>query len=132
MDNSISMTRVQPASPPKVESAPRQQPAASPPDLEGLSSSSPNVSLSDVIPDAVDPEALEARLEKVREQISEFSRQSGRDLEFQVQQDSGRVVILVKSSETGEVLRAIPPEEAQRMSEALAAGEPAALVDQRA
>ena len=126
MDNNISMTRVLPASTSMVETAPRQ-PAASPPSVSGNAAQPPSASPPAVAPEEVQQVDLEAVLERVGEQISEYSRQIGRQLEFQVQNDSERVVILVKSTDTGEVVRAIPPEEVQRFSEALAAGEPPLL-----
>jgi flagellar protein FlaG len=130
MDNNISMIRALPASTSTVETAPRQ-PAAPPPSVSGNVSQSPSVSTPPAAPEEAERVDLEALLERVGEQISEFSRQTGRELEFEVEESSGNVVILVKNKETGEVLRAIPPEEAQRLSDALAAGEPA-LVDLRA
>ena len=127
MDNSISMTRALPPSTVKVDQPPRQ-PAASPSDAPVQSSPPPP---PENTPDVSEQEALQERLERVREQISEFASQTGRELEFRVEEDSGNVVILVKSAETGEVVRSIPPEEVQRLAEALADGEPA-LVDLRA
>lgn len=126
MDNNIAMTRVQPVPTPAVDAVPRQSAAA--PSTASQPSASPRASTPDVpVAEGAD---LEALAERVGEQISEFSRQSGRQLEFQVQSDSGRVVILVKSSD-GELIRAIPPEEVQRLSDALQSGEPA-LIDLRA
>ena len=126
MDNNIAMTRVQPVPTPAVEAVPRQ--SAAPPPAATAPSPPPRASTPEV-PVAKGAD-LEALAERVSEQISEFSRQAGRELEFQVQNDSGRVVILVKGSD-GEVVRAIPPEEVQRLSEALQAGGPA-LIDLRA
>ena len=131
MDNSISMTRVLPAATATVEPAPRPPAASAPPVPASASVSTaapPAENTSAPVPERMD---LEALMERVGEQISEYSRQAGRELEFQVSSESNRVVILVKSSDTGEVVRTIPPEEVQRLSEALAAGEPA-LVDLRA
>jgi flagellar protein FlaG len=129
MDNSISMTRALPPSTVKVDAPPRQ-PAASPSDAPVQSSSPPAPPPPENTPEVSEQEALQERLERVREQISEYASQTGRELEFQVE-DSGNVVILVKSAETGEVVRSIPPEEVQRLADALADGEPA-LVDLRA
>ena len=122
MDNNITMTQALPGSTAKVELAPRP-PAASP-----VTSPPP---AAEAAPDKVERVDLEEVLERVGEQLNEFSSQSGRQLEFQVNNDSDRVVILVKSTATGEVVREIPPEEAQRLAEALQAGQPA-LIDERA
>jgi flagellar protein FlaG len=130
MDNSISMTRVQPASPPKVESEPRQ-PAASPPSVSGNAPQPPAASPPAAAPDKVQRLDLEALLERVGEQISDYSRQIGRALEFQVERQDDRVVILVTNSDTGELVRSIPSEEVQRLSEFLADGAPV-LLDLRA
>ena len=136
MENGLSLTRMPPVSPVGVERLPR--PSAAP--LTGASGNSvagPAEAIPATRPQppagppAVERVDLEALLERIGEQISEYSRQSGRELEFQLQTDSSRVVILVKSSDTGEVVRAIPPEEVQRLAEALDAGRPA-LVDLKA
>ena len=122
MDNNITMTQALPGPTTKVDLAPRL-PAASP-----VTSPPP---AAEAAPDKVERVDLEEVLDRVGEQLNEFSSQSGRQLEFQVSNDSDRVVILVKSTATGEVVREIPPEEAQRLAEALQAGQPA-LIDERA
>ena len=73
--------------------ATRPQPPAGPPSAE-----------------RVDVDAL---LERVGEQVSEFPRPSGRLLDSQLQTDPSRVVILVESTDTGGVVRSIPPEVVQ-------------------
>ena len=131
MDNSISMTRVQPLPTAVVEPTARQ-PAASPPSVSGsVPQPSPAPPPPAEAPAVMKQMDLDALLERVGEQISEYSRQIGRELEFQPQSEAGRVIILVKVSDTGELVRAIPPEEVQRLSEALAAGQPA-LINLRA
>lgn len=127
MDNNIAMTRVQPAPTPAVDATPRQ-PLAEPTAVAAPSTPPPPATADVPLAKGAD---LEAMAERVSELIGEFSRQAGRQLEFQVQSDSNRVVILVKSTDTGEVVRSIPPEEVQRLAETLAAGEPA-LIDLRA
>lgn len=126
MDNSITMTQAVLPSAGKADSSARP-PAAVP----APSAPPAPPPAAEAAPDQVEQVDLEDLLERVGEQLNEFSRQSGRQLEFQVNNDSNRVVILVKSTATGEVVRAIPPEEAQRLAEALEAGQPA-LVDERA
>ncbi len=75
----------------------------------------------------LDPEGMAERLS---EQISQLARDISRALEFQVR-DSGQIVILVKDRETGETIRAIPPEELQRLAETLDLGRPT-LIERQA
>lgn len=44
-------------------------------------------------------------------QVNDFVRQIGRNLEFSVHEGSGRVIITVRESDTGKIVRQIPPEE---------------------
>lgn len=76
----------------------------------------------------IDVEALQARMERMAERLQEFVRENGRQLEFQVNNDSGEVVILVRHAESGEVLRSIPPEEARRLAAQAVGREQAALL----
>lgn len=57
-------------------------------------------------------EEMNEMLEGLSQRLNEFVQENARELEFRVNQEGGRVVILVRQSETGEVLRTIPPEEA--------------------
>lgn len=57
-------------------------------------------------------EGMNEMLEGLSQRLNEFVQQNARELEFRVNQDGGRIVILVRQSETGEVLRTIPPDEA--------------------
>lgn len=43
--------------------------------------------------------------------VNDFVKQIGRNLEFSVDESSGRVIITVRESETGKIIRQIPPEE---------------------
>ena len=43
--------------------------------------------------------------------VNEFVEQIGRNLEFSVHESTGRVIITVRESETGKIVRQIPPEE---------------------
>lgn len=66
---------------------------------------------------AEDPKALAEAVER----LEDLSRRIGRDLEFQVDEDTGRTVVTVYVSGTDELVRRIPPEEmlelAERMEE---------------
>ncbi len=52
-------------------------------------------------------------LEGLARQLNIVSQSIGRDLRFQVDMESGRSVIQVLDSETGEIIRQIPPENAK-------------------
>jgi flagellar protein FlaG len=75
-------------------------------------------------------EEMRALMDRLAEQLADFVREHGRQLEFQVDDTRGRVVILVKSSDSGEVLRTIPPEEARLINDGLA--QEGLLIDRRA
>ena len=44
-------------------------------------------------------------------QVNDFVKQLDRNLEFAVDESSGRVIITVREPETGKIIRQIPPEE---------------------
>ena len=52
-------------------------------------------------------------LETLAAKLNVVSRSIGRDLRFKVNMDSGSSVIQVLDRETGEIIREIPPEEAE-------------------
>ena len=52
-------------------------------------------------------------LEGLARQLNIVSQTIGRDLRFEVDMESGRSVIQVLDSETGEIIRQIPPENAK-------------------
>ena len=58
-------------------------------------------------------EAPKPDLKKLAEKLNAASRSIGRDLRFEVDLNSGRSVIQVLDSETGEIIRQIPPEKAE-------------------
>ena len=55
------------------------------------------------------------RMEAVAQQMRDYLRSSGRDLEFRVDADTESMVITVREAATGEVIRQIPNEEALQM-----------------
>ncbi len=68
------------------------------------------------------PAARVATHEQVKaavEQIESYLKASRRELQFQVDEDSGDVVVQVRDAATGEVIRQIPGEDAVRMARAL-------------
>jgi flagellar protein FlaG len=76
------------------------------------------------------PEASDVHVdvEKLRAALDRFARQVRRELEFTVDEESGRTIITVRNKETGEVVRQIPPEEVLAMAHAVAEGSPV-LID---
>ena len=50
-------------------------------------------------------------VKQVAKQVNNFVKQLGRNLEFSVDESSGRVIITVRESETGKIIRQIPPKE---------------------
>jgi flagellar protein FlaG len=53
------------------------------------------------------------------EQIDSYLKSSGRNLEFQVDEESGEVVVRVRDAATGDVIRQIPGDEVLRLARAL-------------
>jgi uncharacterized FlaG/YvyC family protein len=50
-------------------------------------------------------------IKKAARQVNDFVKQLDRNLEFSVDESSGRVIITVREPETGKIIRQIPPEE---------------------
>ena len=62
----------------------------------------------------VNVEPRESSLEDIKQaadQVNDFVQKINRNLEFSVDESSGRVVITVREAETGKIIRQIPPEE---------------------
>ncbi len=55
-------------------------------------------------------------VEQTVEEINNYFQSMGRDLNFKVDDESGRTVITVLDSETKEVIRQIPPEEVLQLA----------------
>ena len=64
----------------------------------------------------------------VAKQIESYLRSHGRELQFSVDEATGRTVVTVRDPSTGEVIRQIPDVEALRIAEALGR-QPNALID---
>ncbi|MCY7294535.1 flagellar protein FlaG [Alteromonas sp. a30] len=58
-----------------------------------------------------------ANLESAVGEVSEFVQSQNRNLNFSFNEDSGRSIVQVTDSETGELIRQIPSEEVLRLSE---------------
>ena len=61
----------------------------------------------------------EKEIEEVVEDLNEFAQSVQRQLEFSVDDDSGKTIIKVIDAETGETIRDIPPEEILNMQKQL-------------
>ncbi|HEY0289791.1 MAG TPA: flagellar protein FlaG [Pseudomonas sp.] len=65
--------------------------------------------------DSENSEALKAAVQ----QIEQFVQSVRRNLEFSIDEDSGKVVVKVIASETGEVVRQLPSAEALKIADSL-------------
>lgn len=72
----------------------------------------------------------EVSAEKLQEDLTKVDTASTTGLRFRVEQKSGRVVVEVVDSKTGDLVRQIPSEEALRIAQQLAEGS-SGLVDDR-
>jgi flagellar protein FlaG len=55
--------------------------------------------------------ATTSNVKQAAKQVNDFVKQLDRNLEFTVDESSGRVIITVRDPETGKIIRQIPPEE---------------------
>ncbi|MFK7795419.1 MAG: flagellar protein FlaG [Gammaproteobacteria bacterium] len=56
-------------------------------------------------------QASNSDVKQAAKQVNDFVKQLDRNLEFSVDESSGRVIITVREPETGKIIRQIPPEE---------------------
>jgi len=64
-------------------------------------------------------EVAQAELKLVVDELNELARSAGRDIAFQLDDDTGRVVVNVTERETGKVIRQIPSKEALELANRL-------------
>jgi flagellar protein FlaG len=57
------------------------------------------------------------KIESVTRQIDSFLRSQNHQLQFRVDQGSGKMIVTVTDGETGEVIRQVPGEEALKMAQ---------------
>ncbi|HEY7641662.1 MAG TPA: flagellar protein FlaG [Steroidobacteraceae bacterium] len=76
-------------------------------------------------------EVKPADIEKVAQQLESFLKRVSRELEFHVDDASGRMVCSVRDAQTGDLIRQIPNEEVLRLAE-LAHDETIVLVNEKA
>ena len=63
------------------------------------------------------PPPTSHKIESVTRQIDSFLRSQNHQLQFRVDQGSGKMVVTVTDGETGEVIRQVPGEEALKMAQ---------------
>jgi flagellar protein FlaG len=71
------------------------------------------------------------KLQKALSDLTNTGAASNTGLRFRVEQKSGRVVVEIVDSKTGDLLKQIPSEEALRIAQQLADGGSSGLVDDR-
>lgn len=74
-----------------------------------------DVTESRAVVEPMDPEQVEEAVDRLNENAQMVSR----DLEFEVSDQSGRIIVTVKDSATDEVIRQIPPEKLMAVAESL-------------
>jgi flagellar protein FlaG len=74
-----------------------------------------------VVPEnAREAQPKEADVQKAVQNLTEYVQNLRRDLKFSVDKDSGRTIIKVTDSETGKLIRQIPPDEVLAIARQLA------------
>ena len=72
------------------------------------------VAINIAVSEKLTQESQQAAISDVKDaakKVNEFVQQLDRNLEFSVDESSGRVIITVREPETGKIIRQIPPEE---------------------
>lgn len=67
-----------------------------------------------------EPRETESSIQEIRQaadEVNDFVQKINRNLEFSVDDSSGRVVITVREAETGKIIRQIPPEELRSLAD---------------
>jgi flagellar protein FlaG len=59
------------------------------------------------------------KIESVTKQIDSFLRSMNKSLQFRLDESTGRMIVSITDSETGEVIRQVPGEEALRIAQNL-------------
>lgn len=98
--------------------------------LEVVRQTAPVTSTITPTPTPAETEApeLDEAVETVRNVVADLQRQ----LQFSVDEDSGRTIITVIDRESGKIIRQIPPEELLQIAERVASGGNINLIDSRA
>jgi flagellar protein FlaG len=74
------------------------------------------------------PDLTEEIMRAVARQIESYLKANGRDLQFSVDQETGRTVVTVRDKSPGEVSRQIPDAEALRIAQSLG-NQPGTILD---
>jgi len=116
---------------PVVESKPKPEPAA------GVSVplvNSQEANGKDLPPqeEKASPEVTKGEVNDAVQQLNDHVQNLRRELQFSINESTGATVIHVFNSETGELVRSIPPEEALELANQLDAEKGGALVNIRA
>ena len=90
-----------------MSNAPAAEPVVNP-----GASAAPTPRATPVVASQVD---VRQRMAAVAQQLRDYLRSNGRDLEFRVDTDTHAMVITVREAASGEVIRQIPTEEALQM-----------------
>jgi flagellar protein FlaG len=69
----------------------------------------------------VDMEKMRANLQESLEKLNAALRDGGRNLNFQMDDKAGGLIVLVKNSDTGEIVRQIPNDAVVRMARSIEA-----------
>jgi flagellar protein FlaG len=84
--------------------------------VEGQARPQPPVDIKPAVENKPDPREARRALEEATEQLNKKMTHSKRDLSFSVDDVSNKIVVTVKNSENGEVVRQIPSEVALRVA----------------
>lgn len=109
MDMSIKLNLSYPATKPANEAVVLDKVAAKPPVVEAQASST----------DSKSSQQQDEKVKAAAVQIQEFLHTVQRNLEFSIDENSGRVVVKVIASDSGLVIRQIPNEEVLKLAESL-------------
>lgn len=77
---------------------------------------------NETLPDAGRPVGPVSNLEQAVGELNRYVAGSRTDLQFRVDEDAGRVVVSIVDSESGQVLRQMPSEDALRIARYLESG----------
>lgn len=96
---------------------------AAKPDSQGTGKALPQGSprSGEKLPERPAPEPTPERIKQAVQQIQSYLNDSQRQLQFQVDADSGRTIVRVINPETKEVIRQIPGEEVLKLARAIGA-----------
>ena len=89
------------------------------PELESLKPAKQNEEGKELPPLGQQRDDQQQRLQNAVSELNDFVQNIRRNLEFTIDDESGRIVIKVIDSESKEIIRQIPPEEAVQLAQAL-------------